>query len=101
MTEPTLTIKGETYVLIPQKRYVALLEAAGELPEAQSFLDESIGASLRKARLAAGLTQIELAQKLKIDQSMVSHAETGKSRVGEAYVRRVLKACKLPADWVG
>lgn len=101
MIEPTVTIKGETYVLIPQKRYAALLQAAGELPEAQSFLDQSIGTSLRKARLAAGLTQLELAQKLKVDQSMVSQAETGKSRVGEAYVRRVLKACKLPVDWVG
>ncbi|HKO91400.1 MAG TPA: helix-turn-helix transcriptional regulator [Polyangiaceae bacterium] len=73
----------------------------GRVVEAQPVLDESVGASLRKARLAAGLTQLELAQKLEVDQSMVNQVENGKSRVAEAYVRRVLEACELPADWVG
>jgi transcriptional regulator with XRE-family HTH domain len=54
---------------------------------------------LRAARDKAGLSQPELAKKLRKSQSMVAGAEAGRVRVGERYVAAVLRACKLPKDW--
>lgn len=67
--------------------------------DAVSFGMQALGRSLRLAREKAGLTQAELARKLRRSQSMVSSAETGTVRVGERYAAAVLRACGLPADW--
>ena len=67
--------------------------------DAVAFGTESLGRSLRVARETAGLTQAELAKKLRRSQSMVSSAETGTVRVGERYAAAVLRACGLPGDW--
>jgi len=99
----SIHIDGKEYVLIPRREYLRL---AGEpsrptLKDARSVVRTSVGASLRKARETARLTQAQLAKRLKVSQPMVSAAESGKERVAERYVARVLKACKLPADWTG
>jgi DNA-binding XRE family transcriptional regulator len=98
-----LTIKGERYIAIPEADYTRLTggdedELAGSV-EAGPFMANAIGDSLRAAREHAGLTQAELAKKLRKTQPMVSGAETGAVHVGERYVLAVLKACGLPADW--
>lgn len=44
------------------------------------------------------MTQVELARRLGVSQTVVSQAENGASRIGERYVQSVLKACELPVD---
>lgn len=92
----TLRIDGAEYVAVPVEEYRRL---RGEPIDAIEFTRSSLGASLRKARETAGLTQAALAKKLKRSQPMVARAEAGELRVGERYVKAVLKACKLPSDW--
>lgn len=103
MTAPAiLQIDGKDYVVLPKADYVRLTNAAGPdgLQDAHAFVRASIAADLRKAREQAGLSQSALAKKLAVTQPMVSATEAGRTRVSEKYVRRVLKACKLPPDWV-
>lgn len=57
------------------------------------------GAFLAAARRASGLTQAELAERLRKSQTLVSLAERGLVWTGEAYRLDVLKACGLPATW--
>jgi DNA-binding XRE family transcriptional regulator len=101
MEPATITIHGEAFVLIPKSEYDHLRGIPDGSAEAVPYARASIGASLRKAREAAGLTQVELARRLKRSQSFVSEAESGSSRVGERYVKAVLAACGLPGDWRG
>jgi ribosome-binding protein aMBF1 (putative translation factor) len=96
-----LTIKGETYVVLPKADYLRLRR--GDSPphtvDAIDYARASIGADLRAAREHAGLTQEALATKLHKSQTMVSQAEQGRVSVGARYVASVLRACGLPKDW--
>jgi len=67
--------------------------------DAIAFGRTSLGATLRQAREAVGMTQAELAKRMGKSQTMVSHAELGSISVGERYVKAVLRACGLPANW--
>ncbi|HEX3852194.1 MAG TPA: helix-turn-helix transcriptional regulator [Polyangiaceae bacterium] len=103
MNEPQIIKLGKTeYVILPKAEYLKLQENSG-IPagsvDAIEFTRASIGAALRAAREHANLTQAELAEKLGKSQPMVSGAEGGSISISERYVRTVLKACKLPADW--
>lgn len=91
-------INGD-YVVIPRAEYLRLLGGL-TIAETKDALEAEFVRRLRIARDFAGLTQSELAKKLKVTQVTVSNAERGAMRVGDAYFARVLKACKLPADWV-
>jgi len=53
---------------------------------------------VRSARREARLTQVQLAMRLGVSQTVVSMAENGVSRIGYRYVRAVLVACGLLAD---
>lgn len=95
-----LSIDGKEYVVLPKSEYQRLTSAvAGDLIDAKSFTRSAIASSLRKAREHAGLSQTELARKLRVSQPMVSAVEAGRTQVSEKYALRVLKACKLPPDW--
>lgn len=48
-----------------------------------------IGLEIRVARIRAGLTQAELAQKLYIDRSLISLIELGRSPVGEERLQAI------------
>jgi DNA-binding XRE family transcriptional regulator len=99
----TLTVRGVEYVVIPKVDYLRVQDSrvlTGTV-EAHAFVRRSVASDLRAARQAAGLTQAELAEKMGKSQTMVSQAESGAARVSERYVRTVLKACRLPADWTG
>lgn len=97
----TLTIDGAQYVAVPVAEYQRL---RGEGPSAQvdavAWSRVTLGRNLRAAREHAGLTQAALAKRLKRSQTMVARAELGELRISERYVKAVLKACRLPADWV-
>ncbi len=95
----TLEIHGEEFVVLPRAEYDRLRGIPAGAENAVAFGMRSLGRSLRLAREKAGLTQAELAKKLRRSQSMVSSAETGTVRVGERYAAAVLRACGLPADW--
>lgn len=94
----TLLIDGAEYVAIPRADYLRL---TGEQPtnEALDFGLASLGHELRAAREHAGLSQAQLAKRLRKAQTTVSQSEAGKIRVSEAYVKKLLKVCGLPADW--
>jgi ribosome-binding protein aMBF1 (putative translation factor) len=97
----TIRLGGTEYVIIPRAEYGELAgrKAAGNEVLAVDFAQHALSESLRTARESPGLTQAELAARLKKSQPMVSGAESGRVRVGAAYVKAVLKACKLPEDW--
>lgn len=101
MTE--LEVRGETFVVIPKREYLRLKAASGEdigdEGDAFAFMNLAIGENIRKARVAAGITQAELAKRLNRSQALVSSAENGTKEVGARYVKAVLKACGLPEDW--
>lgn len=101
MNPAIITIHGEEFVVIPRSEYNHLCGVPDGSVEAVPYAMHSIGAGLRQARDAAGLTQAELARRMKRSQSFVSEAESGASRVGERYVKAVLKACGLPETWPG
>ena len=101
MTIGMLVIDNTEFVVVPKAEWLRLQgKAAPEtLSPARRSVHESIGRDLRKAREVAGLTQAELAKKLKKSQAMVSGAENGTVKTGWPYTKLVLKACGLPEDW--
>ena len=99
MAALNLTIDGTEYVAIPKAEYLRLIGGGEETVDALSFGRVSLGRSLKAAREHAGLTQAELAKKLKKAQPTVSGSESGKVQVSSKYVAKVLKVCGLPADW--
>ena len=101
MNAVALNIHGEEFVIIPKRDYDRLRGIPDGSVDAVEFARTSIANDLRAMREAAGLTQVELAKKLKKSQAFVSGAESGSSRVGERYVLAVLAACGLPEDWKG
>lgn len=105
-TIQTITLGGTEYVIVPRAEYERLAgrsPAADAAPagavDALDFGRRTVAESLRRAREAAGLTQVELAARLGKSQPMVSGAESGRVRVGAGYVKAVLEACGLPAGW--
>jgi len=92
---------GVEYVIVPRSAYLQNTALPPGTVDAHEFVRESIGCDLRKAREHAGLTQAALAKKLRRSQPLVASAESGRVKVGEKYVRAVLKVCGLPAEWKG
>lgn len=101
MTIGTLIIDNTEFVVLPKAEWLRLTgQAAPEtLSPARQSVRDGIARDLRKAREHAGLTQAELAAKLKKSQAMVRGAENGTVKTGWPYAKAVLKACGLPEDW--
>ena len=99
MNAVALNIHGEEFVVIPKRDYDRLRGIPDGSVDAVEFARTSIANDLRAMREAAGLTQVELAKRLKKAQAFVSGTESGSSRVGERYILAVRKACGLPEDW--
>ena len=57
-----------------------------------TYNDQKTGAQARKARLAAGLTQGQIAKRMKISIGYVSDLELGENRWTEKLVERYIKA---------
>ena len=64
-----------------------------ELNDTSHSLNSSIGSAIKKARLAAGLTQVDLAQKMDIAQQMISIWESSDVIRTDS----LLKLCELLA----
>jgi transcriptional regulator with XRE-family HTH domain len=62
--------------------------------------EEQIGKRLQEFRKRQGLTQVELADKLGINQSLVSQYERGALRLHGALVAALAKALKVSADQI-
>ena len=59
---------------------------------------KDIGARIRKARIAAGINQAELAEKLNISPSHMSDIENGKARFGVDILIRITEVLQVSAD---
>jgi ribosome-binding protein aMBF1 (putative translation factor) len=57
-----------------------------------------VGNLLAGARLKAGITQAELAQKLNVRQNMISDYERGKRRISKAMAERLAKVLNINVD---
>lgn len=60
--------------------------------------DKSIGGKLRQIRLARGMTQVELAEELGINQSLISEYEKGSVRLHAPLVAGFAKALNVSSD---
>ena len=94
-----IAYKGKEYVVMPKAEYERLVGQDETTTDALEFMLGAPGRDLRAAREHAGLTQAQLAKRMKKAQATVSGSESGKIRVSEAYVKKVLKICGLPKDW--
>jgi len=74
------------------------LLAGRRAPEADARA-KALAPRLRAARRQAGLTQVQLAERMGRSQALVSLAERGALRIGTPYLHAVLDACDLPRDW--
>jgi len=99
MAASFVKIGNREYAIVPKDEYEKLLGIPAGAEDALAFSGAIIAHDLRAARAKAGLSQAELAKKLKVSQPMVANAELGKNRVGRRYMASVLKACGLPKDW--
>jgi transcriptional regulator with XRE-family HTH domain len=99
----TVTIDGQEYVAIPRADYLRMTGGSDLVgaADAVEYARASIARSLVQAREAGGLTQSELAKRLRVSQSMIANAEAGRTKVSERYMARVLKACRLAKGWAG
>lgn len=59
-----------------------------------------VGARIRAARKHAQLTQIELSEKLRIEQSTLSKLELGKSDPRSSAIATIAEACGVTTDWL-
>lgn len=59
----------------------------------------TIVARLRQARIAAGLKQIDVAKKLKMQQSYISRCESGDHRLDVVELQTFAKLYRKPLDY--
>lgn len=78
----------------PEEEYVSL-ESSGYWKEMEK---NRIGNLLAGARLKAGLTQVQLADKLGIRQNMVSDYERGRRTYSDAMAQRLSKTLKVKEE---
>ncbi|MBI4716515.1 MAG: helix-turn-helix transcriptional regulator [Planctomycetes bacterium] len=96
---------ARTFVLVPAERFEELLTAERVLramaatdDPASPWIDTDVsalrlaGSRLKRARVARGLTQKEVARRLHIPQSQVSRIERDPDRSSLATLRRLAKA---------
>jgi transcriptional regulator with XRE-family HTH domain len=60
-----------------------------------NHVDESLGGLLREKRTSRGLSQAELATKLRIDPELISAYENGTKRISTALLLRIAKALRV------
>jgi DNA-binding XRE family transcriptional regulator len=91
MDQITLTINGREYVAVPREEFERN-NPAGHV-DAIAFGRASVGADLKSVRVAAGLTQAQLAKIMGKSQPMIAQAESGLMRVSPKYFDAVVEAC--------
>ncbi len=86
---PTFEAGGTTFVVVP----ATLAAKHGLLDDAAAARRRSLGKRLRRARLAAKLTQVELAERLGSSQPSISAVEAGREPCSEDRAAAWLDAC--------
>lgn len=61
---------------------------------------KAIGARVRKARMAKGLSQAQLAEALKISPPHMSNIETGKNAMNVTTLYQICELLDVSADWI-
>src|SRR6185369_4333653 len=82
------------YLGLPEKGVEDLLVSPVTSPEYKQMLSR-----LRQARLDAGLTQAQVAEKLGVRQTLVSKVELGERRIDPIELRRFAELYGRPLDW--
>jgi transcriptional regulator with XRE-family HTH domain len=67
-------------------------------PDDEKKVDIALGARLARLRKERGFTQIELADKLGVAQSLISSYETGRLRIPPAIVVSITKVLQISSD---
>lgn len=107
MAKPTLELDGKTYVLLERAEYdrLATLAKAAELPDyppadakgnypAKEYLRISIARDIIKERVAASLSQVELAKLAGIRVETLCRIETGKHTPSVPTIEKIDRALK-------
>jgi DNA-binding XRE family transcriptional regulator len=107
MSVPTISLGGKSYVILERSEYEQLvtLAKAAELPPlpepdaegnypAVEYTRASIARSLVRDRVAAGLSQKELAQRAGIRMETLCRIETGKHTPSVATLQKLDRALK-------
>jgi len=87
--------KFEVSILTSDKSDSVPIEKTDFWKEMQS---NRVGNLLAGARLKAGMTQAQLAEKLSIRQNMISDFERGKRRLSSSMAKRMAKALHIKSD---
>lgn len=87
--------KFEVNILSADKSDSISIEDTDFYKEMQS---NRVGNLLEGARLKAGITQSELAQKLNVRQNMISDYERGKRRISKTMAERLAKSLNINVD---
>lgn len=58
------------------------------------------GERLKKARTERKLTQTQLAERAKVNQSLISQLENSPTATGSEYTNRLARALDINADWL-
>lgn len=87
--------KFEVSILTSDNSESVAIEETDFWKEMQS---NRVGNLLSAARLKAGLSQSQIAEKLGIRQNMVSDYERGKRRLSSAMAKRIAKVLHIKAD---
>lgn len=61
---------------------------------------QDYGIRLKEARLKAGLTQVELAQKLNVSQTSYQRMETGNHDMKMSNIINICQTLKISSDWL-
>jgi len=93
MRRLTLRIEDEEYIVVPRAEYARLTKQS-DVPDDVRARRVALGRKLRAARGKAGLTQADLARRLRKTQATVSRIERGMIAISAAFAAKVLKACR-------
>lgn len=106
-TQQTIVVNGKPYVLVPPEEYerLAALAVGAELPPlppadengnypAVEYARASLARKIIKGRLAAGLTQRELAKKAGIGLAQLTRIEGGQHTRAVATIDKIDRALK-------
>jgi ribosome-binding protein aMBF1 (putative translation factor) len=82
----TFVVAGEEWIAVRKGDFARLVDEP--TPK-----EAALGKRLRAARLASGLTQADIARRMRRTQATVSRIESGRVRPSRRYVERVLALC--------
>ena len=96
MTLQTIEVKGERFVLVPEKQFRELTNmpalppaAANGAVDAIAYARASVARDLILARRRLGLTQAQLSKRAKVRQETISRLESGMQTITENTMKKL------------